>query len=140
MTESGASERLARALAANDRTALLDLLAPQLDFRSLPPGRVFEASTAAETADTMLGTWFGGDRRIEDIEHLESDTVVDRERVGYRFRATTEDGDTLVEQQAYLTVDDGVITSLRVLCAGFRPLAPGGSPDPADVRAAGASA
>jgi hypothetical protein len=140
MSQARAGERLARALAGSDRIGLLGLLAPQLNFRALTPGGLFEASSAMEAADIMLGTWFGGNRRIDAIERIETDTVADRERVGYRFRATTENGDTLVEQQAYLEVDDGVITSLRVLCTGFRPVTPDGSPSPGGVRAEGASA
>jgi hypothetical protein len=45
---------------------------------------------------------------------------VDRERVGYRFRVRCPDGHYIVEQQAYLTIDDGRITWMRSVCSGFR--------------------
>jgi hypothetical protein len=113
---------LATALATADREALLALLAPALDFRALTPNRNWEATSAVEAVDVMLGTWFGGERRIEGIERIEGDTVADRERVGYRFRATTPDGPRVVEQQAYLRVDDGVIHAMHVVCTGYRPI------------------
>lgn len=115
-------ERWARAVADGDRPALLGLLAPTLEFVALTPSRVWESTSAEEVADVVLHTWFGGDRHIDAIERIDCDSVADRERVGYRFRATTPAGETLVEQQAYLGLDDGAITSLRILCTGFRPV------------------
>ena len=114
-------EAFARAVAAGDRESLSKLLAPELAFRALTPSRFWESESAGEVVETMLATWFGGERHIDAVEHIECDRVGDLERVGYRFRATTPDGATTVEQQAYLAVDGGRITSLRILCSGFRP-------------------
>jgi hypothetical protein len=36
--------------------------------------------------------------------------------------ATTQDGDFVVEQQAYIEERDGQIGWMRVVCSGFRPL------------------
>ena len=116
-------EQMAVAIGAGDRAGLLALLAPDLDFRAMTPARFWEASSADEVADVVLGTWFGGDRHLDSLEQLDTDVMADRERVGYRFRATTPDGPTLVEQQAYLGVEDGRVTWLRVMCTGFRPVA-----------------
>jgi hypothetical protein len=55
---------------------------------------------------------------------VESDTVADRERVGYRFSVNNADGRHLVEQQAYLEDRDGQIGWMRVVCSGFRPAGP----------------
>jgi len=41
--------------------------------------------------------------------------------VGYRFRVKNPDGIFLVEQQAYLSQDDGQIAWMRVVCSGYRP-------------------
>ena len=46
--------------------------------------------------------------------------MADREHVSYRFSVHTPDGHHLVEQQAYLMVDDGRISWLRMMCSGFR--------------------
>jgi hypothetical protein len=120
MTAAPVGESLTQAIAAGDRDALLRLLAPTLDFKAVTPGRLWEAGTATEVADVILGTWFGGARRIESVEVVECETVADLERARYRFRATTPDGESVVEQQAYLQVDDGGVTALRIVCSGFR--------------------
>jgi hypothetical protein len=116
-------ERFARGIAAKDGQTLLELVAPQVDFRALTPGRVWEASSAAEIVnDVILGHWFAPSDRIVAIEGIENDVVVDRERVGYRFRVTNDDGEFIVEQQAYLGVEDDTIAWLRVMCSGYRPV------------------
>jgi hypothetical protein len=53
---------------------------------------------------------------------VETDTVADRERVGYRYRLRTPDGQFLVEQQAFLGEREGRIGWLRLVCSGSRPL------------------
>jgi hypothetical protein len=116
-------EQMARAIGAGDREALLELLAPDLDFRAMTPLRFWESRSAEEVADIVLGTWFGGDRHLDALEQLDTDVMADRERVGYRFRATTPEGVTLVEQQAYVGVDAGRVSWLRIMCTGFRPTA-----------------
>jgi hypothetical protein len=114
-------ERFVRAIAARDRTGLLDLLAPQIDFRAMTPGRFWEASSAVEVVDeVILGHWFEPTDRIEAIESIEHDVVVDRERVGYRFRVSNADGEYAVEQQAYLGAQNDVIAWLRIMCAGYQ--------------------
>src|SRR5690349_13851962 len=114
-------ERLARSIAAGDRQAVTELLAPHVKFRAVTPSRFWEADSAAEAVNVMLGTWFGPGRTIDAVESVESASVADCDRAGYRFRASTPEGPTTVEQQAYLTVKDGAITSMRVVCSGFRP-------------------
>jgi hypothetical protein len=121
--EMPVGERFARAVAAKDPEALLGLLAPEIDFRALTPGRFWEASSAVEVVDEVIfGHWFETTDRIEAIEAIENDVVVDRERVGYRFRIANEDGTFVVEQQAYLGVEDDRVAWLRIVCSGYRPL------------------
>jgi hypothetical protein len=116
-------ERFARAVAARDAPALRVLLAPQIDFRAMTPGRFWESSSAEEVVDdVILGKWFEPTDRIDAIEAIENDVVVDRERVGYRFRVSNGDGAFIVEQQAYLGVEDHGIAWLRIMCSGYRPL------------------
>jgi hypothetical protein len=121
--EMPVGERFARAIAAKDAPALLELLAPEIDCRAMTPGRFWEPSSPGELVnDVILGKWFEPTDHIEGIERIECDTVADRERVGYRFRVTNQDGTFLVEQQAYLGVEDDGVTWLRIMCSGYRPL------------------
>jgi len=116
-------ERFARALAAKDGPTLIDLLAREIDFRGMTPGRFWETTSPTELVDDMmLGRWFGPGDHIDALEAIENDTVADRERVGYRFRITNEDGVHLVEQQAYVGIEDDHIVWLRIMCSGYRPL------------------
>jgi hypothetical protein len=113
------------ALAAKDRERMLALLDPEIDFRALTPNRFWEAADRDTVTSVMLGDWFEEKDVIRSLEALETDTVCDRQRVGYRFAVTNPDGEHLVEQQAYLSVHDGRIDWMRVLCSGFRPVAAG---------------
>jgi hypothetical protein len=112
----------ARALAEKDSTRLLDLMHPEIDFRGLTPNRNWEATDREEVLAVLLTKWFEDSDEIRALEQVESDTVADRERVGYRFSVTNPDGDFLVEQQAYLAARDGQIGWMRVLCSGYRPV------------------
>lgn len=121
-TGTSLGERFAAAVAAKDRAALLELLAADVDFRAMTPAKFWEASSATDVVDVITGTWFGPDRRIDAVERVEHDVVVDRERTGYRFRVTLAEGPHVVEQQAYLGADEaGRVTWLRIMCTGFRP-------------------
>jgi hypothetical protein len=116
-------ERFARAIAAKDAPALLDVLHPRVNFRGMTPGRVWETDLASELVDDFIfGNWFGTTDIIESIEGIETDTVGDRARVGYRFRVTNAGGAYAVEQQAYFDVEDDRISWLRILCSGYRAI------------------
>jgi hypothetical protein len=116
-------ERFARAMAAKDGPAMLDLLHPEVDFRGMTPGRIWDANLAATVVDDIiLGKWLTARDEIVSIERIEADTVADRPRVGYRFRVKNADGVFLVEQQAYYDVEDDRIRWVRLVCSGFRPV------------------
>lgn len=116
-------ERFARAIAAKDAGAITALLGSEIDFRAMTPGRIWEASSpAAVVDDVIFGHWFEPTDRIEAIEAIENDVVVDRERVGYRFRVVNDEGEFIVEQQAYLGVEHDTIAWLRIMCSGYRPV------------------
>ncbi len=112
----------ARALAAKDFAHIRDLLHPEVDFRGLTPRRVWEAGDADTAIADILRQWFEDSDEIEALEHLETDSFADRERVGYRFRVRNPDGLFLVEQQVYLAERDGKIGWMRSVCSGFRPI------------------
>ena len=116
-------ERFARAVAAKDTQTLLGLLDPQIDFRAMTPGRFWEESSASAVVnDVIFGHWFEPTDQIEAVEGIEHGMVVDRQRVGYRFRVTNNEGTFTVEQQAYLGVQDDRIAWLRIMCSGYRPV------------------
>ena len=121
MTEPTTGQRFARALAAKDFGSVKELLAPDVDFRGMTPSRSWEANSPDAVVDEILVKWFEPEDEIEALEHLETDSFADRERVGYRFQISNPDGAFLVEQQAYIGTSDGRIDWMRVVCSGFRP-------------------
>lgn len=115
----------ATALAAKDFERIAELLHPEVDFRGLTPRRGWEANDPETLIAGVLREWFEDSDKIEALEQIETDTVADRERVGYRFRVRAPDGLFLVEQQVFIGDREGQIGWMRVLCSGFRPLEDG---------------
>ncbi len=115
-------ERWVTAIAARDSAGLTALLTDDIDFRGLTPRKAWEATTPAAVADVVLGTWFDDGVTIDHVEEVTTDAVADTERVGYRFRTTTGDGQHLIEQQAYYRGDGDTIGYLRIVCSGYRPV------------------
>lgn len=119
-TGSPAGAQFAEALGRKDFDAVLELLDPEIDFRGLTPGRVWEA-TDTRAVEAILRQWFEDTDVIEEIASIECDSFADRQRVAYRFRGRNADGPFVVEQQAYYAEAQGQINYMRVLCSGFRP-------------------
>jgi hypothetical protein len=120
MTQSlGAA--FAQAVAAKDHTRVLDLLHPDVDFRAMTPRKVWDAEQPADVV-AALRVWFDDGDLIESLEVVDTDQFADRERVGYRLRVRNADGLHLVEQQAFLSEQDGRIGWLRIMCSGYRPV------------------
>jgi TusA-related sulfurtransferase len=114
--------RLVEALAAGDRPALTGLLAAEVRLRALLPSRSVDRTGAAEVAEEMLG-WFA---EVPEIVPLSRsvDTVAGLWHLAYRFALRGTGPEEVVEQHAYCTVPDGTITAIRLVCSGFRPVAP----------------
>jgi hypothetical protein len=120
---NSAGERFARAIAAKDVAGLRAVLADQVDFEALTPGRNWQAGSAEEVAgEIVLGTWFGPGADIVKLLSVQAGRVADREHVAYRLLVRRSGGDYLVEQQAYYDTDGPRITWLRILCAGYQPV------------------
>jgi hypothetical protein len=116
-------EQFAAALAAKDTDRLRAVLDPAVDFRALTPGMFWESSSADHVVDEIvLGEWFEPSDHITGVLRVETDDVGDRHRVGYRLAVTNDDGDHLVEHQAYYETDGDRITWLRIMCAGYQPV------------------
>jgi hypothetical protein len=110
-------------VAAHDAAGLTAMLSDDIDFKALTPRRFWEAASPAEIVDDVIfGHWFKESDHIDAVESIETDTVVDRHRVGYRLHITNTDGAFAVEQQAYYEVRDGQISWLRIMCAGYQPV------------------
>ena len=113
--------RFVAAVAARDVDGLRAVLAPDVDFRGLTPGRFWEASDPDGVVDAVLGHWFGDSDHIDAVEHLEQgDPVADTQRIGYRFTVTNDGGPHWVEQQMYYREQDGRLVFARVVCSGYR--------------------
>lgn len=117
-----AGTTLAECLAAKDVDGLQALLATDVDFRGLTPGRSWEASDVPGVVDIVFGSWFEpSDDIVAKLDVCDGDDVADTRAVSYRFQVRNETGTYLVEQQAYYRCDDDDrIHYLRVLCSGFR--------------------
>ena len=121
---STAAAALVRAIVARDLTAARALLHPRIDFRGMTPNRIWEADAPAGVED-VLRAWLDDPREtITAIEATEPAAVEDTTRVGWRVCGSTDTGEFVYEQQAYLREDAGRITWLRVICSGQRPLTP----------------
>src|SRR5258708_3255459 len=116
-----AGQRFAQAVPSKDSAALCEVLAEQIDFQALTPGRSWQATTAAQVADDIVfGHWFEVEDEIIALCSVAGGQVADRNHVAYRLRVRNPGGEYLVEQQAYYDVNDdsGQITWLRILCSG----------------------
>jgi hypothetical protein len=111
----------ARALAEKDVERLRSLLHPQIEFRALTPNRVWEADDPDGVLDTVFGHWFEDSDRIMELEAIETEPVADRERLLYRVSVENPEGRWVVEQQGYLTEQDGQIGWMRLVCSGYLP-------------------
>lgn len=115
--------RYLAALAVRDFEALARLLAPDVWLRALLPRHLDEHYGAGETVGALRG-WYGGATAFQVLA-LDHDVAGHKERVRYRFLLRPDwapDTPHLIEQQAYLSVADGVIRKIDLVCTGFMPV------------------
>jgi hypothetical protein len=121
-TDAGLGLAWAHAVATVDSSALLALLSPAATLRAVTPSRFWDAETATDIVEEIvLGRWFGPPKRVTDLLEVSHDLVGGLDRVRYRLAADVDGTATVVEQVAYYTCGEGRITSLRLVCSGFRP-------------------
>jgi hypothetical protein len=113
---------LAHAIAMQDAKALRGLISTPVTFRAVTPKRFWDAETAVDVADVILGVWFGPDKKVTDMNSLATDSVGDVEKVSYRLRVDLESGPSVIEQVIYYTEANGHIVNLRLICSGFQPI------------------
>ncbi|GIL34657.1 hypothetical protein PDTK01_07330 [Phycicoccus sp. DTK01] len=122
MRMSTLGPRLAAAIAAKDPDTVRALVAPDVDFRGLTPGRAWEGTGAEALVEVLFGAWFEPSDEVRALLDVTVGAPVeDTERVSYRLALRNGDGDFTAEQQAYYRTEGERITYLRVLCSGFRP-------------------
>ena len=119
MTET-LGTRFARAVAAKDEAALRAVLADDVDFRGLTPGRTWEGTGPDDVVEAVFGSWFEESDRIERADVADGADVADTAHVTYRFDLVNDDGEFVAEQQAYYRGGE-TIEHLRIMCSGFRP-------------------
>jgi TusA-related sulfurtransferase len=111
---------LVQALALRDRATLLAHLSDDVVLKALLPRRYVEHSGPTAVADEMLG-WFEEVPEIV-VRHCEVERVADVWHAGFQFGLLGLAPEHVVEQHAYCTVADGTVTTIRLLCSGFRPV------------------
>ena len=117
-----------RAVAERDADLLRAVLAADVDFKGLTPGRAWEARGPDEVVDVVLGHWFEPQDRVVAVHPVEHGRVADTELLGYGFDLVLPEGPHVVQQQAFLRTEDGRISWMRVVCSGFRPVTESGQP------------
>lgn len=127
-TEPRALNEMIDALEMADGEALAGLLAQDVRLRASLPRRDIERIGPADAAAVMAG-WFAD---ATDITRLHSavEAVGDVWRASYRFQLREAGEDLVAEQHAYATIEDGLITALRLICSGFRPAGAGTETEP----------
>jgi TusA-related sulfurtransferase len=114
------ARQLVEAVAARDVGGIAGTLAPDVRFRYLIPPGPGEV-VGAENAAAKYFDWFGDAAALEVLDVLVK-PVSDRTSATYRFLVHGEGGWEVIEQQTFLDVDtEGQITSIDLLCSGFRP-------------------
>jgi hypothetical protein len=117
------AKEFAQVIADRDLAGMSALVAADVDFKGLTPGRFWEAATPEEVSDVVFGHWFEETDHVDAVLRTDDgEPTGDTQRMSYRFAITNPDGRFTVEQQAYYRVRDDRISYLRVVCSGYRPL------------------
>jgi hypothetical protein len=114
------AERFLQALEQRDFDGIASCFAPEGRLRALVPSALREDEGSVAVA-ARFRFWLGelSDFAVTDTA---TDTFVDRIHIRYRMRGIDpEDGAVTCEQQAYLTLEDGTIAAMSLVCSGWRP-------------------
>jgi hypothetical protein len=106
----------ADAYAAGDAAAIAPLLDPDAHEREVTPGTIVDQRGPEAIAGEMSAFLAPYDEPETLVHELEP--LGDRFRWTTRWRLTGGDGPWLVEWHAFLTVADGVVTGLDIVCSG----------------------
>ena len=126
MVTTSTARRFVDAIVARDHDALRACLSPDVDFKGLTPGRVWEGTGPDDVVEAVFGSWFGPSDTIERVVDVaERDPVADTAHVSYRFDLANDSGSYVAEQQAYYRGGASAHGSRR-----RRPAVRGGRPRP----------
>jgi hypothetical protein len=110
-----------RALSAKDTASIASLLDAHIDFRGLTPGSEWRAESPDQVIEILFGSWFEATDHIREVLDVQTRSAADRSHLLYRLQVENEDGMNVVEQQGYFDAQDGRITKMSLMCAGYRP-------------------
>lgn len=113
-------ERLLEAIGSRDFRGIAACFAPEASMRVLTPKGLVELS-GREAVEARFRRWFAG---MDGFELLDGEVTEVADRVRVRFHTRGRDpakGEQENDHTGYAEVRDGLIVSLNVSCAGFRP-------------------
>ncbi len=113
--------QLATAVARRDEPELLLLLDPGVAFRGMTPDRFTEVQGPAAVVEELLTHWLNPADQVTGIKSVDTDTVADLHRVGYRLYVVNPDGSFVVEHLAYFRLLAGRIVWLQMMSSGLLP-------------------
>lgn len=118
-TDTRPVEGFADAIAAQDLESLAWCLHPEVRFRALTPNHTF-GHFGSDSAIATIQGWFD-DVSILELVASEIEPIGDRVRLSYRFRLFADGIWSVMEQQAYCAIDEGVVTDVSLVSSGRRP-------------------
>ena len=113
--------QLATAVARRDEPELLSLLDPGVAFRGMTPDRFTEVQGPAAVAELLLAHWLTPDDQVTGIKSVDTDTVADLHRVGYRLYVVNPGGSFVVEHLAYFRLRADRVVWLQMMSSGLLP-------------------
>lgn len=107
-------------LVRGDREALLRLMAPEVRFRAVAPGRHWESHDPIEIVDDiLLGDFFGPDVVIEKLHSAGFGAVADINSASYFVQMRHGHQRQKCQQHLFMDVRAGVVRSIHLSCTGF---------------------
>jgi hypothetical protein len=113
--------QLATAVARRDEPELLLLLDPGVAFRGMTPGRFTEVQGPAAVVEVLLTHWLTPTDQVTGIKSVDTDTVADLHRVGYRLYVVNPSGSFVVEHLAYFRLRADRVAWLQMMSSGLLP-------------------
>jgi SnoaL-like protein len=120
VSSTAVAEQFLQALEARDFERIASCFVEVSRLRALVPTALREDEGSAAVA-ARFRLWVG---ELTDFTVTDTavDDFVDRIHVRYRMRGIDpDDGAVTCEQQAYLTLEDGAIAAMNLVCSGWRP-------------------
>lgn len=120
--ERSVAQRFVDAIVAQDREALLALMAPRVRMRGMAPGRTWDSSDAETLVDeVLLGDFFGPQTEITGLTWADTGHVQDVNSASYQVQMRKDGVDMECVQHTFFDVEAGRIHGLHLLCSGFLP-------------------